>query len=190
MCYAFKSSRGEYTYKIERGDEFDSIEKIYIDKDAMQMLQSGEVTKFIAPDVVVYNVYYLDGYGNQTGTAIYYNTNKGDFVYYCCYAVGECLLTLDAFCAYSKAVWDGANGYSYDFDAWDLSVYDFRSEGFDLYAEYPVGEKDAQSDVDDVADPYDLKEDGKWIILSIGAFLLVAGIAASTIIWHRRKIKH
>ena len=27
-------------------------------------------------------------------------------------------------------------------------------------------------------------------VMCIGAFLLVAGIAASTIIWHRRKIKH
>ena len=62
------------------------------------------VKKYISPDVKVENVYYLSGETNHMGTAIYYRTNLGDYVYYNHYSIGEKLFPIEKFCKYQKAI--------------------------------------------------------------------------------------
>ena len=46
------------------------------------MCKSSEVITYIASDVEVYNTYYLSAETYRMGSALYYKTNKGDYVYY------------------------------------------------------------------------------------------------------------
>ena len=65
---------------------------------------SDFVKKYISPNVKVENVYYLSGESNHMGTAIYYRTNLGDYVYYNHYSIGEKLFPIEKFCKYQKAI--------------------------------------------------------------------------------------
>jgi len=62
------------------------------------------VKKYISPDVNIENVYYLSGESSHMGTAIYYRTDKGDYVYYNHYSIGEKLFPIEKFCKYPKAI--------------------------------------------------------------------------------------
>lgn len=79
------------------------------------------------------------------GTAVYYKTNKGDYVYFNHLSIGEYLFPIEAFCAYQRAILDEALQYpdrvgsvSYS-QVWDLSPYDFKADTFNLHAEIPEG---------------------------------------------------
>ena len=170
--YAVKSSDGTYSHKYKMNGSYVSEEAEFLNEEAMRTCLEGSVTKYIASDVVVYNTYYLSGETSHMGTAICYKTNKGDYVYYDHYSIGECLFPIEAFCAFQKAVLQEAVKHGdkegvINVKIWDLSAYDFNSDTFNLNAEYPGqgGEKDGQKD----------QEILLWIGISTGLCLAIVG---------------
>lgn len=154
--YAVKSSDNTYTYLIEEYGAFVPLNVIRTNVQAMQACETGEVTVYIATDVIVYNTYLLSGESSHMGTAIYYKTNKGDYVYFNHSSIGEYLFPIEAFCAYQRAILDEASQYpdrvgnaSYS-QVWDLSPYDFRSDSFNLNAEIPNSEGFTQENMSDM----------------------------------------
>lgn len=152
--YAVKTD-DTYTYQIEEYGVFVPINLNNLSTQAMQMCETGEVTANIAADVIVYNTYYLSGESSHMGTAIYYKTNKGDYVYFNHSSIGEYLFPIEAFCAYQRAILDEASQYpdrvgsaSYS-QVWDLSPYDFKSDSFNLDAEIPNSESSTQGNMSD-----------------------------------------
>lgn len=158
--YAVKTDDA-YTYQIQENDVFAPITLNNLSAQAMQMCETGEVTASIATDVIVNNTYYLSGESSHMGTAIYYKTNKGDYVYFIHSSIGEYLFPIEAFCAYQRAILDEASQYpdrvgsaSYS-QVWDLSPYDFRSDSFNLNAEIPARQNTVKDnrDTSDYIDP-------------------------------------
>ena len=150
-------------------------------EEAINAAFTTEVSQYIAPDVTVYNTYYLDCEDSYRGTAVYYKTNKGDFVYYNYFEIGEKLFPVEAFCAYIRADVEEAlkqQGLISETDtseSWDLSVYDFRSDSFDLDAPIPEGLLSAGTAPSE-------KTDIPWYAIGIGIGIGVCGIAAVVVI--------
>ena len=216
--YAVKTDDA-YTYQIQENDVFAPISLNNLSAQAMQMCETGEVTASIATDVIVNNTYYLSGESSHMGTAIYYKTNKGDYVYFIHSSIGEYLFPIEAFCAYQRAILDEASQYpdrvgsaSYS-QVWDLSPYDFRSASFNLNAEIPKNKGSAQENVGDTSTSIDTMDTSKdnliatgeqqrgvtnsekiadgdenqtWILVAIGACLLISAIAVGVFIWKRK----
>ena len=89
------------------------------------------VNQYISSDAELDDIYYLSGETSHMGTAIYYKTNLGDYVYY-----NEMLFPIEDFCKYQKAISDelaknpNANG-SCDIDisnVMDLSKYELKND--------------------------------------------------------------
>lgn len=179
--YAVKKYEDTYMYLIEEEGEFVRTNLIRGNDRAVKMCETGEVTAYIAPDVVVYNTYCLSGETSHMGTAIYYETNKGDYVYFSHSAVGERLFPVAAFCAYTKALMDEAAKQPPDsvgspiYDVWDLSPYDFRADTFNLNAKIPEPNSANSRNV----------ENNSRVIAAVGACLLIAAIAGGFV--YRRK---
>lgn len=159
--YALKTTDNHYTYKIREADDFVPVKINNISQQALEMCQTGEVSRYIASDVVVNNTYYLSGEACRMGSAIYYETNKGDYVYFNHLDVGEKLFPIEAFCAYQRAILDEASQYPdrvgsacYS-QVWDLSPYDFRSDSFNPNAEIPASHNTVKDnrDTSDYIDP-------------------------------------
>ena len=216
--YAVKTDDA-YTYQIQENDVFAPISLNNLSAQAMQMCETGEVTASIATDVIVNNTYYLSGESSHMGTAIYYKTNKGDYVYFIHSSIGEYLFPIEAFCAYQRAILDEASQYpdrvgsaSYS-QVWDLSPYNFRSDSFNLNAEIPKNKGSAQENVGDTSTSIDTMDTSKdnliatgeqqrgvtnsekiadgdknqtWILVAIGACLLISAIAVGVFIWKRK----
>ena len=109
---------------------------IVIYQETLDELQNAEAIKAVSPDIVVQSVYYLWGENMRMGTAIYYKTNLGDYVYYRQHWLGEKLFPAEVFFAYhSRNSIDGGAK-----KALDISVYDYRSPNFDPHAEFPKSE--------------------------------------------------
>ena len=143
-------------------------------EEAVNAAFTSEVSQYIAPDVIVYNTYYLDNESSHQGTAVYYKTNKGDFIYYNYYEIGEKLFPVEAFCAYQRAKPTGdLIGETDASESWDLSAYDFRSDSFDLDAPIPEGLLSAGTAPSE-------KTDIPWYAIGIG--IGVCGIAAVVVI--------
>lgn len=64
------------------------------------------VKKYISPEAETKNVYFLSGESSMMGTAIYYRTSVGDYVYYDHYSIGEKLFPVDDFCEYQQEIWE------------------------------------------------------------------------------------
>ena len=82
------------------------------------------VKNYISPDVNVENVYYLSGESSHMGTAIYYRTDKGDYVYYNHYSIGEKLFPIEDFCKYQKAISDELAKHSDENGSGDIDISD------------------------------------------------------------------
>ncbi len=89
------------------------------------------VNQYISSDAELDDIYYLSGETSHMGTAIYYKTNLGDYVYY-----NEMLFPIEDFCKYQKAISDelaknpNANGNE-DInisDLMDLSKYELEND--------------------------------------------------------------
>ena len=180
--YAVKKYEDTYMYLREEEGEFVRTNLIRGNDRAVKMCETGEVTAYIAPDVVVYNTYCLSGESSNQGTAIYYETNKGDYVYYSHYAVGERLFPVAAFCAYTKAVMDEAAKLppdavgGADYGVWDLSPYDFKADTFNLNAKIPVPNQANSGNAETTG----------WVIAAVGSCLLIAAIAGGFVYWRKR----
>ena len=164
--YALKIN-GEYTYWRDYNGKYSSYNASSEDTRALEIFETGEVIGYIGSDVIVYNTYYLSGKSTHTGAAICYRTNKGEYVYFRHYDVGERLFPIESFCAFLKAVLsDEKNDFSPDkvgtpdlSHIWDLSPYDFRSDTFNLNAPIPGSEDSEQEDSEDLVIPDPPKED-------------------------------
>ena len=67
-------------YDINCGLNF--LDKETFDFRVIPVYFNNEVIKTVSPDIIVYNVYYLSGATNYQGTALYYETDMGDYIYY------------------------------------------------------------------------------------------------------------
>ena len=84
--------------------------------NAFQEIQDNKAILQLASDIEIYEIYYLHGEENRTGSAVYYKTNKGDYVYYCDYLVydyareryeaGNFLFTIKEFCEFERTIYD------------------------------------------------------------------------------------
>lgn len=125
----------------------------YSNSGLIQAYLTDDIIRLIDPNIQVSAAYILfDNDSGSTGSAVYYKTNLGDFVYHSEWHNGTHLFSLEAFLAYQRAIYREAVvenmeqgpmiGGVYTW-LWDLSAYDFTSEDFDPYAKFPLKEKDA-----------------------------------------------
>ena len=71
----------------------------------MAALNNSDLLKDnIAEDVETYNIYFLSDEINRMGSALYYKTNHGDYIYYYHYDTGELLFTVDEFVDFENSV--------------------------------------------------------------------------------------
>lgn len=107
-----------------------TILPIDISYRALEKFQDDSfIEKNISEDVELKNVYFLSGESCMMGTAIYYRTTAGDYVYYNHYDIGETIFPIDDFCKYQQAICDeiAKNPYADSginiSGVWDLSPY-------------------------------------------------------------------
>lgn len=112
----------------EQFKEFDYTTRI--PAHAMERFKDKDfVSKYISPTAELKNIYYLSGEASHMGTAIYYRTSEGDYVYYHYSSIGENLFTIDDFCAYQQAIKEEYEKYPESgggvniLNVWDLSKY-------------------------------------------------------------------
>lgn len=139
--YCVRSADGTYAAYRLRDGECIRLKNNFWSRNAMEAYLAGQIIKHIDPNIVVENTYFLSG-DYAEGSAIYYKTNRGDYVLYST----KYLFSAEAFFAYQRTVYnedvvtcpDGPpiGGPMRGF--WDLSAYDFTSETFDPHAEFPM----------------------------------------------------
>lgn len=183
VLYAVKTSDNTYKYLTKREGKFETLAFHWQNDNAVKMCETGAAAAYIAPDVVVYNTYCLSAAAAHKGTAIYYTTNKGDYVYFRHHNIGERLFPAEAFRAYLKAIHeellklppDSMGGVDFS-RVWDLSPYDFKADTFNLNAKIPVPNQ---------ANSGNAKTTG-WVIAAVGSCLLIAAIAGGFVYWRKR----
>lgn len=116
-------------YTIIDGEQV-QLPYIYIPTEAYERYTDESYLKGKLPDgAEVLNTYFLSGEPEMMGTAIYYCTTVGDYIYYNNYEVGEKLFPIDDFCQFQKAISDELAKYPESgggvniADIWDLSKY-------------------------------------------------------------------
>lgn len=197
IIYAVISTNGTYTsYEILDGKcvEIKETNSNYFGN--LTTLLENKVIKLVDPNIKVDHTYYI--YGNKTGTAIYYKTNMGNYVYYVSHAFGfdgVYLFSAEAFHEAQKAshaytegmleaIKDGSVEAAESIGLVEenlessLSIYKISSPNFDPHAPFPVAEKETS--------------DGSklWLICGISAGVcLVAGCSAFVFLCRRRKQK-
>lgn len=78
---------------------------IEVSAKALAALNNSDLLKDnIAEDVETYNIYFLSDEINRMGSALYYKTNHGDYIYYYHYDTGELLFTVDEFVDFENSV--------------------------------------------------------------------------------------
>ncbi len=77
--------------------------------------------KYISPDAEIESVYYLSSESSMMGTAVYYKTSVGDYVYFVHYDIGSALFPITDFCKYQQAINDEISKHQ-DLDAGDLNI--------------------------------------------------------------------
>ena len=106
---------------------------IDLSNEALEVLEDEAFIKqFISREAEVQNVYYLSGESSMMGTAIYYKTNIGDYVYYNHFDIGEKIFPIEDFCRYQQAICavyaknpEDNSGVNLD-EVWDLSQYELN----------------------------------------------------------------
>ena len=139
--YVIQTTEGTLSYRgvidnkvVNFGDD------VTINSTALKAFQNGDVAKKISSDIEIYETYYFSGETSYTGSAIYYKTNKGDYVYYNHYALGngEYLFPVKDFCDYQRAVYDelvkhaNLDGGVDIGSIWNLSKYEINSPDFEI----------------------------------------------------------
>ncbi len=142
----------------------------------------------ISSDITVKNVYYLWGESNHQGTALYYETNKGDYVYYKYYLTGgkEYLFPAADLFELMKAVYgkmdaDTPPGGINIGGVWDLSPYDINANTFNRNAKIPIGNDNAVT-ASDNTNKYLL-----WGGISLCIVLLAVGLVFGGIYLRKKK---
>lgn len=184
--YALETSGGQrVVFKTQ--DNGISYEALYDENDqgewaspSFQEHRTGEAIRTVSSDVIIESIYYLKGENSKMGTAIYYKTNLGDYVFFSRSSIDEYLFSAEAFFEYQRALYaesiqQGDKLGGLDYSRWDLSSYDYRSDNFDPHAPFPISTEPGQN-----TSPY------FWIGIAAGAVVLTA-IAAFFIVKAKRK---
>lgn len=148
--YCVKSADGTFaTYRIQNGEPVATI-KVWGTWDDDGRNRETARLKHIDPNITVFSTYYLSGVRTE-GSAIYYKTSLGDYVYYdSIHDRAEYLFSIEAFCAFQSAVYrenivmnlkEPLVGAIIN-NLWDLSAYDISSDNFDPHAKFPLKNKD------------------------------------------------
>lgn len=188
LVYIKKDASGlsAYSYYASSGyTEFSKDSSSYVNgcRRVLQEFQTQEAIQTVSADVVVECVYFIYGAARREGSAIYYKTNLGDYVFYYDSTIGcELLFAAERFFEFQKAaknavIANNADGIRFgvpDYSSWDLSAYDYRSDNFDPHAPFPISAEPEQT-----PSPY------LWIGIA-GAVVLTA-IAAFLIVKAKRK---
>ena len=121
------------SYTIRNGEQV-ALPYLTIPENAWNAFYNSDFVKtYIAPDAQVENVYWLSGESSMMGTAIYYRTSVGDYVYYYYHTIGETLFPVSDFCAYQQAIKDENAKYPESggginiADVWDLTDYRLKA---------------------------------------------------------------
>lgn len=147
---------------------------------AMQFYKSDDVLELIGEEADVQNVYYLTGEISHTGTAIYYRTSKGDYVYYNETEIGECFFAAETFFGFMDAVLAeklqnaGMMGGTHINTNWDMSSFRIDSPAFNLNAQWPG--TDTQP-----------KNNSIWLWIGIAVVAAAAVSVGGVILWKKRK---
>ena len=172
-CY--KLYQGEYVKKPTNSPHY----FYYLDT-----FLEGEELKQIDPDIQIEYAYYFNGETDRAGTAIYYKTNLGDYVFYVAKGspiTGKYLLSAEAFFTLHKTYYETSRLIYGDnhpvgggsIAEMDLSAYQIGSPNFDPNAPFPV--------------PKDNESHGTlWLIGGI-ALAVVLAAAATWFFLRRRK---
>lgn len=150
-----------------------------VNSSAMQFYKGDDVLDLIGEEADVQNVYYLTGEISHTGTAIYYRTSKGDYVYYNGIGAGECFFSAATFFEFMDAVFaemlqtTGMDNGMYVNANWDMSSFRIDSPTFNLNAQLPVTEAPRQ-------------DMSIWLWVGITAVVVAAGVGG-VILWKKRK---
>lgn len=185
IYYVVKAQDGTWTCLMDADadDDFDIVEMEFVNYQALDACLSGEIVSRIALNAQVYNTYYLSGETMYEGTAIYYITDKGEYVHYFGgkHCIGEFLMPAKEFWELNKTIKEELSKNPYgnggSGSKWDLPVYDLKSDAFDLNAESPF--KEMQEDA--------RNERLLWICISAGVCLAAAGVLFTMI--RKRKTK-
>ena len=161
-----------------------------VDSEAMQVYKSGSVLDLLGEDVVVQNVYYLTGYISHTGTAIYYRTNKGDYVYYRWHKLGEfgeageLFLTAENFGKLMDEIYaemlkhSGMDGGPDLSKIWDLSSFRIDSPTFNLHAPWTGVSNNVNEQPGDAS---------IWIRVVVIAVLAVVSVTVGFVVHKKRR---
>ena len=147
---------------------------------AMEVYKNGSVLDLIGEEVTVQNVYYLTGESSHSGTAIYYRTDKGDFVYYIQTNLGECFFPVETFNQLMDQIVEeqSKNGNSNIgmgiIGEWDVSSFQIGSPTFNLNAQLPGTDDQPQNN-------------SLWLWIGIAAVVAAAAAGGGVVIWKKRK---
>lgn len=159
-------------------------------KDLWDVYWNEDVIQKVSADIEVYRAYIVTNEGpGCVEDMIYYETNKGDYVYFTekWYNVdeyGEYLFAAEQFHAWCKAIIhynivankEAAMIGGLEYTWWDRTEYDIKSENFSPNAEFPRMEKKVQ---------YLLQEQVVWRIFTDA--LILAAVVTIALLLHRRK---
>ncbi|WP_294413920.1 dockerin type I repeat-containing protein [uncultured Ruminococcus sp.] len=126
--------------KLPYGEVEQRAYEVYLDSDI--------VKERISSDVVIKEKYFLSGESNHMGTAVYFKTSAGDYVYFTNYDVGEVFMPVAEFCKLQKAIRDEIAKYPDDngggaveiTGVYDISPYRLSSETEEI-TDFTQGEK-------------------------------------------------
>lgn len=145
--YAVEHNDGSFTFFNEDLKELKSNSYTEIDGKTVELpfinMPEGAVNAYknsdfakecISPDAEIESVYYLSSESSMMGTAVYYKTSVGDYVYFVHHDIGSALFPITDFCKYQQAINDEISKHP-DLDAgdlniagiWDLSEYELQA---------------------------------------------------------------
>jgi len=149
-----------------------------VDNVALRFYLDADVTTYLGEDTVVNSVFFL--HSISTGTAIYYRTNKGNYVYFHHEDIKPCLFSAEAFSDYMQFVKtfqeDDRGNINYKtlrFDVCYLSPYELGSAYFNPNAKHVIPR---------VSEFF-------WPIVSVASLVVIAVIIVIIVMVYRKKVK-
>ena len=177
VYYHIEMPDGTWMNKVIMDGEAFELEMNIQHPKAMEVYKSGCMLDLLGEDTVAENIYYLSGESSYTGTAIYYRTNKGDYVYCLWTDIGECFFPAEAFFATMNRILEESAKYGHmdggvDLsNVLDLSAYQLDSPTFFLN---PVEDDSAQLN-------------SNWIWVVVIAVLAVVSLTVGFVVHKKRR---
>lgn len=187
ISYAVFHSDGTVTHYAQLDGVYQPV-AIMINEDIMRRFLSGELADVLGEDVEVQKAYYITEESDREGTAIYYRTNIGDYVYFAGWATGECLFPAEVFQQYQAELLEARIAIYGDSmvtggspEIWDLSSFRVDSPTFDPNAPIVrMGDESSTTVENNENSDY-------WIWIGIAVVVVAAVAAGCVILWKKRK---